>query len=185
MRTPEAMPPACWSLPLRLLHWGVAALVLGLLALGFVMTNAQFDLPTSFTLYQWHKWIGLLVLALWLPRLAARAMSGRPPETAGWEGRVARLVHATFYMLLLAMPLTGWLATSASPLHLPLMVPLPFLGLVPMPELIRPDPASYAVLSGLHEIFAFVLTALVVLHVAGTIKHVAVDHDGTLRRMIG
>lgn len=185
MRAPATLPPACWGLPLRLFHWGMAALVLGLLVLGFVMTYAQLDLPTSFTLYQWHKWIGLLVLALWLPRLAARAASGRPREAAGWEGRLARVVHATFYALLLVMPLTGWLATSASPLHLPLLVPLPVLGLVRVPDMIAPDPTAYAVLSGLHEIFAFVLTGLVALHVAGTIKHVVVDRDDTLRRMIG
>lgn len=186
MTAPAMLPrPARWSLPVRVLHWVMAALVLGLLALGFVMTSAPLDLPTSFTLYQWHKWLGLLILALWLPRVVSRLSSVRPAEVAGWEGRVARLTHGALYAALLAMPLAGWLATSASPLRLPLAVPVPGLGLVPVPQPLTPDPDVYAVLSGIHMSLAYVLTGLVTLHIAAALKHALVDRDGTLRRMCG
>lgn len=168
---------------MRLLHWTMAGLVLTLLILGFAMTLASFDLATSFTLYQWHKWIGLLVLVLWLPRLATRAATRAPAQGEGWEGRVARAVHAGLYLLMLAMPATGWLATSASPLHLPLMVPLPFAGLVALPDLVAPDERTYALFSSAHEVLAFSLLALLALHVAGAAKHALIDRDGTLRRM--
>lgn len=175
--------PARWSRPVRALHWGMAVLVIALLVLGFAMTELPFDLGTSFALYQWHKLIGLAVLALWLPRLAGRAAAAGPAAEAGWQGRAARAAHAALYVVMLAMPLTGWLATSASPLNLPLVVPLPFVGGVVLPGLIAPDLAAYEVLSRLHEILAFALLALLALHVAAVVKHVAFDHDDTLRRM--
>ena len=163
---------------MRLLHWTMAGLVLTLLALGFAMTqgtlDGAFDLATSFTLYQWHKWIGLLVLALWLPRLVARGATQAPAALAGWQGRAARAAHGGLYVLMLAMPVTGWLATSASPLHLPLLVPLPELG---------PDARAYALLSTAHEILAFALIGLVALHVEGAARHALVNRDDTLRRM--
>ncbi|MFG1307209.1 cytochrome b/b6 domain-containing protein [Xanthobacter autotrophicus] len=186
-KAPEATRPARWSGPVRLLHWTMAGLVLTLLALGFAMTQGTldeaFDLATSFTLYQWHKWIGLLVLALWLPRLVARAATQAPAALAGWQGRAARAAHGGLYVLMLAMPVTGWLATSASPLHLPLLVPLPVLGPVALPDLIAPDARAYALLSTAHEILAFALIGLVALHVAGAARHALVDRDDTLRRM--
>lgn len=169
---------------MRMLHWGMAALIAGLLALGFVMTTARLDLATSFALYQWHKWIGLLVLALWLPRLLAR-LATRAPREAGprWQRVAARAAQVGLYALMAAMPLTGWLATSASPLHLPLMLPLPLLGTLVLPDLVAPDAAAYALFSGLHEVLAFALLALVALHVAAALKHALWDRDATLRRM--
>lgn len=169
---------------MRALHWLMAALVLGLLALGFTMTLGSFDLPTSFSLYQWHKWIGLGVLALWLPRVLARLSSLAPAPPPGWQGRAAGAVHLALYALLLMMPLSGWLATSASPLHLPLMVPVPFLGLARLPDLIAPDPAAYAVLSTAHQVFAFALLGLIALHVGAALHHALVMRDDILRRMI-
>jgi len=173
-----------WSAPVRLLHWTMAGLVLTLLGLGLVMTQGSFDLPTSFTLYQWHKWIGLLVLALWLPRLLARLAAPAPAAVPGWQGRAAGVVHGALYGLLLALPLSGWLATSASPLHLPLMVPVPFYGLVRVPDLIGPDAAAAELLGRLHAVGAFSLLALVALHVAAALKHALVDRDDILKRMI-
>ncbi|WP_454918356.1 cytochrome b [Xanthobacter sediminis] len=170
---------------MRGLHWLMAALVLGQLGLGFTMTFGAFDLPTAFTLYQWHKWIGLVVLALWLPRLVARRLTVAPPAVEGWRGRIAGATHAALYVLLLLMPISGWLATSASPLHLPLLVPLPGIGLLRVPDLIAPDAAAYAVLSTMHEVCAYALSALLALHVAAALHHAFVARDDTLRRMIG
>lgn len=174
---------ARWSLPVRVLHWGMALLVIALLAIGFAMTELPFDLGTSFALYQWHKWIGLLVLVLWLPRLAGRAATAGPASDGGRQDRAARAAHVALYGLMAAMPVTGWLATSASPLNLPLVVPLPFAGGVVLPDLIAPNLAAYEVLSRMHEVLAFALLALLALHVAAVVKHAAFDHDDTLRRM--
>lgn len=176
--------PDRWSGPVRIFHWGMAALIAALLILGFVMTTAPLDLATSFELYQWHKWVGLMVLVLWLPRLLARAAARAPARLRGWQGRVAGMTHGALYGLLLAMPVTGWLTTSASPLHLPLVIPLPFIGLVTLPDLMAPNAQAYGLLSGLHEILAYGLCVLVALHVAAAIKHAVIDHDGTLRRMV-
>ncbi|HQS46832.1 MAG TPA: cytochrome b/b6 domain-containing protein, partial [Xanthobacteraceae bacterium] len=89
------------------------------------------------------------------------------------------MVHALFYVLMLALPLTGWLVVSSSPLHLPTR---PF-NLFTLPDLVAPDAELYAAVSLLHATLAYLLLAVLALHVAGALKHRLVDRDTTLQRM--
>ncbi|WP_029005494.1 cytochrome b [Azorhizobium doebereinerae] len=170
-----------WSLPLRALHWIMAALILGLLALGLLMTHLRFDLGTTFALYQWHKSIGVVVLLLWGVRLGTRAAWPAPPEEtpAGWQRAAARGTHLLLYGLMLALPLSGWMLASASPLHLPTR---PF-NLFTLPDLVTAGPRLFAALEGVHAALAYGLLALVAVHVAGALKHRFVDRDGVMARM--
>lgn len=172
---------ARWSMPLRLLHWGMAVLLLGLVGLGWAMTHLRFDLGTTFTYYQWHKSFGTLALGLLAVRLAYRLGRRRPPEIgpAGWQRRAAHAVHLAFYGLMLALPITGWLMASASPLHLPTR---PFNAFT-LPDLVSPDMGLFTALSWGHTVLAYGLVGLLALHVAGALKHQFVDRDGVLRRM--
>lgn len=176
---PKPADPAIrWGLPLRLMHWAMAAVLLGLVALGWGMTHVRTDLGTTFQLYQWHKSWGLLVLVLLALRLAARATSPRPPP----PDRLARLAAAThglLYGLMLALPVCGWLMAASSPLALPTR---PF-NLFTLPAPVTPDPVLFERLRLAHEVLAYGLLALVALHAAAALKHHIIDRDGILRRM--
>lgn len=104
------------------LHWTIALLFLGQIALGF-LTQATASRPRlQFDLYQWHKSFGFLVLALALFRLAWFLSGLRPLPLTGmprWEAVAARAVHHTLLMLTVAVPLAGWAIASTSPLNIP------------------------------------------------------------------
>ncbi|MFG1463385.1 cytochrome b [Xanthobacter sp. DSM 24535] len=176
-----------WSLPMRGLHWGMAALLVVLLGLGLAMAYGTFDLGQTFALYQWHKSLGVLVMPLVTLRLMLR-LGGRHPgpsthqARARWaplEAGLARIVHGLFYLLMVALPLTGWLVVSSSPLHLPTR---PF-NLFTLPDLVAPDANVYASASQLHAILAYLMIGALTLHILGGLKHRFVDRDSTLSRM--
>lgn len=185
MSAPLAPLPERWSLPLRWLHWAMAALLMVLLGLGLAMAYGTFDLGQTFALYQWHKSLGVLILPLVALRLALRAETTHPAPAptegarARLEAGVARIVHGLFYVLMVALPLTGWLVVSSSPLHLPTR---PF-NLFTLPDLVAPDANLYAAMSLLHATLAYLLLAVLALHGAGALKHRFVDRDGTWHRM--
>ncbi len=174
-------PPLRWSLPLRLLHWLMAALLVALVAVGWVMTHVHDNLGTTFALYQGHKSYGLLIIPLLALRLLARlAPRPVPLEHSRLERIGARVAHLSFYVLMLALPLCGWLMAAASPLSLPTR---PFETFI-MPSPIAPDEHLFEVLQTLHAVLAYALVALLVLHVAAAVKHQLLDRDGVLRRII-
>ncbi len=162
------------------LHWINAALILGLLALGWTMTHSPFGAGTTFDLYQEHKSLGFASLALTALRIVARLFSTAPARVSGWEGLVSRAVQAAFYVLTLAAIGAGWLLVSASPLP----VPTKFFGLFVVPNIAPPDATLFANAVLAHALTAYVIAALVALHVAGALKHLCVDRDDTLRRML-
>ncbi|MFG1424013.1 cytochrome b [Roseixanthobacter liquoris] len=181
----SAAMPERWSLPLRWLHWAMAALLMALLGLGLAMAYGTFDLGQTFALYQWHKSLGVLILPLVALRLALRLGTRGPRAAPRGSGRArleaaaARMVHTLFYVLMVGVPLTGWLVVSSSPLHLPTR---PF-NLFTLPDLVAPNADLYATASLLHAVFAYLLLAALLLHVAGALKHRFVDRDATLHRM--
>jgi cytochrome b561 len=169
-----------WGAMMRLLHWAVALAVLGLLAVGWWMV----DLPSSprkIDIYRLHKSVGLTVLALMALRIVLRLADRRrptPPAMPAWQRRAAAASHGLMYLLLLAMPLSGWLYNSAS------NFPLKWFELFRVPALSGADPTLKAVSGAVHEYAAVALAVLVALHVAAALKHHFVDRDGVLRSML-
>ncbi len=170
------------------LHWTIALLVIGNLVLGLRLES--FKGLSQFQMYQLHKSIGISVLLLTLVRIAWRLTHKPPPyepTLKNWERRLATATHHVFYFALIAMPLTGWIVVSASKYNIPTML----FGVIPWPH-IAPIHAADAttrlridtVSAGTHEVIAFSMIALVLLHVAGAVKHLVVDGDGTVARMI-
>ena len=166
----------------RWFHWTIALLIIGNLLGGFFHE----DLPKAWvgTVMNAHKVIGLTVLALSLARLAWRLGHPAPrpmSNHAAWEVALARTTHWVLYAFMVLMPLAGWLMVSASAKLRPISLfglNLPFLPTGPSESL-----------SGLgheaHEIIGWGFVALLVLHVAGALKHQWLDGDHTLGRMIG
>jgi len=142
------------------LHWAIALLILSLVAFGFLMTQEW--MPQRFTIYQWHKSFGILVLLLSAFRLIWRL-------THSWEVFAAKLTHVGFYVLMIGVPLLGWAMVSASRLpienELFYLIPLPDMPGIPATEAVE------ARLKSLHEVGAKLILFLFVLHVGGALKH--------------
>jgi cytochrome b561 len=170
------------------LHWLIALAVLALIAIGLVMTRSAPGSMRQFQLFQLHKSIGITVLALSLCRLAWR-LSHRPPALPAtlpaWQRALALATHGAFYILIIGMPLTGWAMVSTSPLHLPTML----YGRIRLPDLpfspaARHGGAVEAVFRQTHDTAAWIMIALVALHIAAALKHHFVDRDAILRGML-
>lgn len=170
-----------WGWPAKLLHWLVALLVAGMLALGVTMTDPGLGLERQYALFQLHKSVGFTVLALMLLRLAWRAANRTPDLPAStWEVRAARLSHAALYVLLLAMPVTGFLTAASSPLGIPTLL----FGVVPVPHPLGPDKAVSDTLALVHGTLALALVALLALHVAAALRHHLLLGDDILLRIL-
>ncbi|MGN6666854.1 MAG: cytochrome b [Trinickia sp.] len=163
------------------LHWLIAALMIGGFSLGWVMTSIHGLTPTKLRYVSWHKWIGVTVFALATLRIVWRATHRAPSLPHGmpaWQRAGAHLVHVLLYVLMIAIPVTGYLFSTAA------NVPVVYLGLVPLPRLIAPDPMLKVVFKTAHLILNWTLAALVLAHVGAALKHQWVDRDGLLARMI-
>lgn len=162
----------------RALHWAIALLIIANLATGLLHD----PLEDYVRLMPLHKSLGLTILVLSLARILWRFTWKRPayPETmSSSEVALAKVVHWVFYALMLIMPLTGWVVTSAG------KYPLNWFGLFDVPkfDVVR-ESATYTLNHEAHELLGYIFLALVVLHVAAALRHHFVLRDGILRRMI-
>lgn len=164
------------------LHWLGAALILELPAHGWLMLHGGFSAARTFDLFQSHKSLGFVALAVTLARLAARALTKAPPAFSGpgWERRLAAFAQAALYLLTLAVTLSGWLAVSASPLPIPTL----FFGLFVVPAIARPNAALFGAAALIHWTCALAIAGLIALHVAGAAKHRFGNRDDTFARML-
>lgn len=160
------------------LHWTIALLVIANLAIGLLHdTLLKGTIPL-------HKSIGILVLALSIVRLLWRLTHRPPPLPAsvkGWEKGLAHLTHWLFYLLMILIPLSGWVFTSAGDKPRPLV----FFGLFTVPALpVGPDKSIHDMVSERHEQLAYLMIGLICLHVAAVLKHRFFDRDLTVDRML-
>lgn len=166
------------------LHWVMAVLLTVLIVLGIYMVrlpDVGFN-RTKITLIFVHKEIGVLVLAAAALRLAWRQVNPLPQllETVPeWQQIAAAFVHITLYAMMLAQPLIGWVMSSASG------IPVDFLGLFSLPNLVRRDEKLFQLLRSLHDWLGFVMAAFVCLHAAAALRHHFLLRDPTLRRILG
>ena len=171
------------------LHWIIALAIIGQVALGWWMSELPLG-ARKFELFQLHKSVGLTILLLSLARVAWRLTHRPPPYAAGvkgWQRTLATSVHAGFYVVMLALPLTGWALVSASPFNIPTqfwgVVPWPHIpGLADLPAARKESVSEW--FEGAHAWLVRLTVALFVLHVAGALKHQLLDRDGTLGRML-
>ena len=173
-------PEPRWGTVAIALHWTMAGLILALFVLGWTAESWHLS-PTKLKLFQWHKSLGLLVLTLVWIRLAWRWTHTVPPIPAGtrpWEARVAVAVHRGLYVLMVAMPLSGWLINSAA------NIPFKVFGWFRLPDLVEPDKALKAAAQVLHLSLFWTLAAILALHILGALRHHFVLHDGVLSRML-
>lgn len=168
-----------WTRAQRRLHWWIAALIVVTFPLGFLMAG----LPTSvlllkFLLYQLHKSLGITVIILVVIRLAVRVRLGRPPWPAmpAWQRHAASSAHVVLYGLLLAVPILGYLTAASAPEGVPTL----FFG-IPVPHVIGPDAALFAVLRPCHKAAAIALAVLAAGHAAVALHHYLVGRTSFVR----
>jgi cytochrome b561 len=170
--------PRSFGLVTRILHWAMALLILGMLAFGTRIAGMEPGLANLW-MYGLHKSLGLILLALVLIRLLWHRLSP-PPAPLGpqntWSARLARIVHGTIYLLLLAVPISGWVASSASGLDVMLFDRWVIPPIAPVSE--AWENAGWAA----HSVLTKLLMALLLLHVAGALKR-QMEGDGTVTRM--
>ncbi len=169
-----------FSLVTRVLHWVTVVLVFAALVLGNRIANMEVSL-SALKFFAYHKTVGITVLALIVARMLWHWLTRPPasvPSGVGWQVRLAKAVHRGFYVLLVAMPLTGWVASSATGVDTVVFGrwTLPAIG--PVSE--RWEEVGFVV----HGAIAKVLIAVILLHIAGALYHAIIKRDGTLRRMV-
>lgn len=167
-------------------HWIVVALVVIQWLLGEAMTDwFESDKELSFALFQYHKSVGFLILFVVLARLVWRLrepVPAPPHDQPRWQTKAAAFVHGALYVLLIALPITGWLAVSTSKYK---DLPIRFFGLFEIPKLMGPDKRLHDLFSETHEVLVNLLIALLVLHVAAALHHHFGRRDDVLKRMLG
>lgn len=170
-------------------HWLIAFFIISLLVVGKYMTHfLDENDPIRFQLTQWHKSFGLTVLLLSVLRLVWRFTHRPPAELASipvWQQRIAGLVHLLLYGLMLALPITGWIMSSASPLNIDTVlfnvITIPHIP--PFPDL--PNKADIAAsFHEYHELAGNLLLLLLLAHVGAALKHHLIDKDTILVRML-
>ena len=169
-----------YSAPAIGLHWTIFALVCCGWTLGQYMSGLDFS-PQKLRYISWHKWIGVTVFMLVVMRLAWRLYRPVPPFPASmhaFQRHAATAVHWLLYVLLIVIPLTGWLYSSAAG------VPTVWLGLVQLPDLLEKDKSLADALREVHVSLNWMLLVLVVGHAAFALKHHFIDRDEVLARMI-
>jgi len=166
------------------LHWLLGISIFAMFAIGIYMSDLPFS-PLRLKLYNYHKWAGITFLILSVLRLVWRLLN-KPPalpksiEQAmpNWQTKVYHATHYALYALFFAVPLIGWAYSSAAGF------PIVLFGLLPLPDFVAVDKEFAKQIKELHEISAFALMGLAVLHIGAALKHHFIDKDGLVSRML-
>lgn len=168
-----------YTAPAIALHWLMAWLIIAVYFLGLSIDALPVG-PDRIQVVGWHKWLGVTIAFLWGFRVLWRA-GHRPPalpaSSPAWQNAASHLVHVALYLLMIAIPVSGWLMSSAKGYT------TNFFGLFDLPNLLMKDKALGHTLKEVHEVLANSLMALVGLHIAAALKHQLIDKDNLLGRM--
>jgi cytochrome b561 len=169
-----------WGSLSKGLHWLIVLLII----VQYVLAERADDLPLGMeklaTLAR-HKSVGMTILLLALLRLLWRWLNPTPALPKGmrtWEIGLAHLSHFALYCTIFALPLTGWMMSSAK------NYPVSWFNLFQFPNLVSPNETLYRFMHDTHEVLFNVMIAVALLHVAGALKHHFINKDSVLRRML-
>jgi len=162
------------------LHWLIAVAIIGSFSLGLYMHELPLS-PQKLKLYSWHKWAGVSIFLFVLLRLVWRLMHrppALPPGMPAWQVKAAAATHVLLYVLMFAVPLSGWLMSSAKGFQ------TVWFGVLPLPDLVDKNKELGDLLQQVHMLLNFSMAALVVAHLGAALKHHFLDRDDVLARMI-
>lgn len=169
-----------------LLHWLIGLFIIANLALGLLLDDIPDD--NKFLAFTIHKSLGLSVLVLTLVRIYWRLTHKAPDypaSFAGWELKVAKVTHFILYVLMLGIPLSGWLLVSASPRN----IPTNFFGLFIWPQIpgmqgFADQKATAESIGDVHSLLAYAMLVLLFLHIAAALRHKFILKDSLVERML-
>ncbi len=162
------------------LHWLIGLMILGSIILGLYMVSLELS-PLKLKLYSWHKWLGVTIFLLAVVRTLWRLTHPAPPfppNLPKWQHVAAHTTHIAIYILLFAIPLSGWMMSSAFGFQ------VVYFGVLPIPDLLVKNKELAEQLKALHEILNIALWVLLFLHIVAAIKHHVIDRDAVLYRML-
>jgi cytochrome b561 len=171
---------ARWGILSQTLHWIIVALVITQVILASIAHELPLGMEKLAVLAR-HKSVGITILGLAVIRLLWRWMNPTPalPDTLKpYERMLAKVTHAGLYVLLFAMPITGWIMSSAR------NFPVSWFGLVQLPDFVAPNRPLYDAMHQTHGVLAWILGLTALLHAAAALKHHFVLKDDVLRRML-
>lgn len=171
---------ASWGGIAKLFHWSMAALIFAQFALGWVAVSWRLS-PTKLQLFIWHKSVGILILLLVTLRLLWRVVNSTPVlpiATPVWERFAAHASHAALYIVMVAMPITGWIINSAA------KIPFRVFWWFPLPAIVAPDKALAELAKQTHFVLFIALALLLVVHIAAALRHHTVKRTDVLTRML-
>jgi cytochrome b561 len=168
-----------WGSLTKALHWLIVILIIN----QWVIAERAEELKGLAKLQTlgWHKSFGMTILMLAIVRLVWRWMNPVPDltnETKPWERVLAKVSHVLLYALIFAMPLTGWMMSSAR------NFPVSWFKLFQFPDLVAPSDRTFQLMNDLHHLLFSVLVTVALLHIAGALKHHFIDRNDVLKRML-
>ena len=167
-----------YDLITRLLHWVIALLLIGLIGIGWYMTSIE-DQPNSRWYFNLHKSFGLVAAVLIFFRLLWRLthkLAPLPPSVPHWQAKASRGIHLMLYCCMLIMPITGFIAASFGKQG------IVFFG-IKLPLWVNPSHAISKQFFEIHEVTAWILVALITLHILAAMKHLVINKDQIFQRM--
>jgi cytochrome b561 len=162
------------------LHWAIALMIFTIFPLGLYMHDLPLS-PDKLRLYSYHKWLGVTIFLLAVLRVTWRVRHRAPPLPAampGWEKLASHGVHYLLYALIFAVPLSGWLMSSAKG------VQTVWFGVLPLPDLVAKNKELGDLLQETHSSLNFLMFAAVLAHAGAALKHHFIDRDDILTRML-
>lgn len=168
-----------YSLPLRVIHWLMAIFIIGMLCSGFYMKSLPVSSEIKFSIYSIHKACGITVLLLVIIRIFLRIFTYAPPFSASFSMfivTVSKAVHFGLYFLMVLMPLSGYVMSSASGIRIKYFFHIPLL--------INKNIELASAANNLHSILAYFLLLLITLHILGALKHTLIDKQNIFKRII-
>ena len=169
-----------WGTIAKFFHWTLAILIFLQLALGKYAEALDLS-PHKLDMFAWHKSVGVSILLLVVLRIAWRLANRPPSPPAGlskYETRLAQIGHLLLYGLILAVPVSGWIASDTT------RVPFKAFFVIPMPDLLEADRSLQDTAASIHEGLIVALLAVVLLHVAAALRHHLLLRNDVLRSML-
>lgn len=170
--------PEQWGWLSKLFHWLTALLIFVQIPLGFYAESLRLS-PLKIDVFVWHKSLGMLILLLVIARLLWRIKSTIPVAlaTSRLQQLLASGAHGLLYTLMLALPVSGWVTSSAA------NFPVKLFWLIPLPAIVGPDNDLKSLAAEVHEICVFIIIAVLLVHIGAAMRHHFVLRDSALKRM--
>lgn len=175
-----AEPSQTYRFPARILHWGIALLLIPMIIAGFIMIQEGLSRPVQNTMFIFHKNMGTILMLLIFLRVLYRWRNPPPPEPEDlpdWQIKIAGLTHTLLYVLMVVMPVAGYVRVRAGGF------PIEMLDAINAPALIPKSEGLAAAAKAVHFYGGWAIAILIAMHIGAALQHKLIKKDGVFRRM--